>query len=216
MSYYEAFLYLRCVYSALIQTTNGEWKFTQFRYYCALLMSTNLWLLSKICEAKEWKKVLWTFLNKKCCKNDQEYKDWNGKHKKIIYWPLHLKDEKKMMTTCENFFLLLMPCPHIIYMWINRKCKTKQNGRRIELKRNICGRVWNFFFIMYVYKYGLTLWLFVCIVDIQKKNVGQIEFFSLLFLLARVSCFCCLFFVVIANAAETDSNIFSPHSAYST
>lgn len=137
MSYYEAFLYLRCVYSALIQTTNGEWKFTQFRYYCALLMSTNLWLLSKICEAKEWKKVLWTFLNKKCCKNDQEYKDWNGKHKKIIYWPLHLKDvhvsKKKMMTTCENFFLLLMPCPHIIYMWINRKCKTKQNKTVEEL-----------------------------------------------------------------------------------
>lgn len=222
MSYYEAFLYLRCVYSALIQTTNGEWKFTQFRYYCALLMSTNLWLLSKICEAKEWKKVLWTFLNKKCCKNDQEYKDWNGKHKKIIYWPLHLKDEHVSKKKDDDDLWEFLSSSHAMFtyhIYVNKQKmqnKTKQNGRRIELKRNICGRVWTYFFIMYVYKYGLTLWLFVYIVDIQKKNVGQIEFFSLLFLLARVSCFCCLFFVVIANAAETDSNIFSPHSAYST
>lgn len=41
--------------------------------------------------------------------------------------------KKKMMTTCENFFLLLMPCSHIIYMWINRKCKTKQNKTVEEL-----------------------------------------------------------------------------------
>lgn len=127
----------------------------------------------------------------------------------LFIWKTCMWAKKKMMTTCENFFLLLMPCPHIIYMWINRKCKTKQNKTVEELSWSAisvaeCEII---FFIMYVYKYGLTLWLFVYIVDIQKKMWVKSNF-SLLFLLARVSCFCCLFFVVIANAAETDSNIF--------
>lgn len=98
----------------------------------------------------------------------------------LFIWKTCMWAKKKMMTTCENFFLLLMPCSHIIYMWINRKCKTKQNKTVEELSWSAisvaeCEII---FFIMYVYKYGLTLWLFVYIVDIQKKNVGQIEFFS--------------------------------------
>lgn len=95
----------------------------------------------------------------------------------LFIWKTCMWAKKKMMTTCENFFLLLMPCSHIIYMWINRKCKTKQNGRRIELKRNICGRVWNYFF----YYVCVQIWLdsvALCIYRrYSKKKCGSNRIF---------------------------------------
>lgn len=113
------------------------------------------------------------------------------------------------MTTCENFFLL-MPCPHICgYGRINRKCKTKQNIRRIELKRNISVAECEIFF----YYVCVQIWLDSVALCMnreysQKKMWVKSNFFSLLFLLTRVSCFSVAYFLLSSPMQQKQIQIF--------
>lgn len=115
--------------------------------------------------------------------------------KKIIYWPLHLKDVHVSKKKDDDDLWEFLSSSHAMFtyhIYVNKQKmqnKTKQNGRRIELKRNICGRVWNYFF----YYVCVQIWLdsvALCIYRrYSKKKCGSnriflSSFFSLAFLVS--------------------------------